>query len=151
MLTYSRGGTTNNENYVIIEDIFPTFLEAAGLEMENRDFSVTDGISFMPLIKGNQSQIQNRPIFWHFPHTYDQFPYSTIRKGDWKLIYHHTDQELELFNLKEDIAESSNLVKENPELAKKMAKELSDFLRETDAGMPVDAESGEKIPYPDLN
>jgi REP element-mobilizing transposase RayT len=39
------------------------------------------------------------PIYWHCPNTYDQSPYSSIRKGDWKLIYHHVGHKLELFNV----------------------------------------------------
>ncbi|MFC2125161.1 sulfatase [Bacteroidota bacterium] len=144
-----KPGITNSEDYLMIDDIFPTFLEAAGLNQEKGDFISFDGISFLPLLKGNHSPIENRPLFWHFPHTYDQFPYSSIRKGDWKLIYHHTDQSFELFNLQEDISESNNQVSKKPELADELAKELSIFLKETNAGMPVDIESGNIIPYPD--
>ncbi len=145
-----KPGTTNSENYLMIEDIFPTFLEAAGLSQDSDDFTVTDGISFLPLLKGNHSTTDNRPLYWHFPHTYDQFPYSSIRKGDWKLIYHHTDHKIELFNVIDDISESKNMASGEPEVAEKLAKELSDFLRETKAGMPVNKKTGKVIPYPDV-
>ncbi len=137
-------------NYVIIEDIFPTFLEMAGVEKYSQVGGVIDGISFTPFLRGEADQPQNRPIFWHSPNTYDQPPYSSVRQGNWKLIYHHIDRRLELFNIKDDISESNNLAGKQPARVEGMAKILSDFLRESDAQMPVDKSTGEDVEYPDF-
>jgi hypothetical protein len=76
-------------------------------------------------------------------------PYSSVRKGDWKLIYFHMDRELELYNLKNDIGEEENLVEENSEKTKELSKVLSDFLRETNAGMSIDKRTNKQVEYPD--
>ncbi len=143
----SQAGTVCNE-YVMIEDVFPSFLEMAGVpEVQYRSTSL-DGISWVPLVKGEISDGADRPIFWHFPHTYDQFPYSAIRKGDWKLVYHHIDQHLELFNLEEDIGEENDLSLEEPKIRNELATILSNFLKEVNAGMSIDKETGSSVPYP---
>ncbi len=143
-------GTTKPETiedqYVIIEDIFPSFLELAGLEDEAKNS--IDGISFLPLLTGKGEYPADRPIFWHFPNTYDQPPYSSVRKGDWKLIYHHTDRKIELFNLGEDISEQSDLSETHPEKLRELAEILTRHLKATKAKMPTDKITGEVVEYP---
>ncbi len=141
-------GTTTGQ-YVIIEDLFPTILEIAASEHANRITQVVDGISFVPHLKGMENSKSERAIFWHFPHTYDQFPYSTVRKGDWKLIYRHLDSSLELYNLHQDISEENNLAKDEPQFKEELAAILSDYLREVDAGMPCSNETQTPVPFPD--
>ena len=139
----------NSKDYLIIEDIFPTFLEIAGVEYKSKVSQQIDGVSFVPLFNGIEQKEMDRPIFWHFPHTYDQPPYSSVRKGDWKLIYHHIDQSFELFNLEKYISESENLVEKEQDKVDELAMILSDFLRETEAGMPIYNKDGKRVPCPD--
>lgn len=74
---------------------------------------------------------------------------STIRKGDWKLIYYHENQNFELFNLTEDIGETTNLAEKESEKLREMAGLLADYLRKVEAQMPVFKKTGEPVPYPD--
>ena len=137
------------DDYVIIEDIFPSLLEMADINDYRQIGGTIDGVSFVPLLKQEAGHPKrDRAIFWHFPHTYDQPPYSSVRKGDWKLIYHHADGRLELFNLREDISEQNELSNKEPRKLREMAGVLSDFLRETRARLPIDKATGKKIVYP---
>ena len=137
---------TSNDHYLIIEDIFPTFLELANLKEDAQ--KSRDGISFVPLLSNQNAYPANRALYWHFPHTYYQTPYSVVRQGDWKLIYHHADRKMELFNLAQDIGEQSDLFAENPAKVKELAGLLSSYLKETNALMPVDKTSGKPVEYP---
>jgi len=56
---------------------------------------------------------------------------------------------MELFNVKEDIGESTNLVDEHPEKAKELATILSDYLRKVEAQIPSRKDTGAQIAYPD--
>ena len=134
---------------VIIEDIFPTFLEMAGVSEVRQVGGTIDGVSFVPLLKQTSGYPEDRAIFWHFPHTYDQPPYSSVRQGDWKLIYHHADRKLELFNLKDDISEQNDLAGVRPEKTGELAGILAKHLRETRAPMPIDKATGKPVEYPD--
>ena len=44
---------------------------------------------------------------------------------------------LELFNLKEDIGETTDIAKQNPEKTKELEKILDDWLKETASQLPV--------------
>ncbi len=139
-------------NYVIIEDIFPTFLQMADIKEYKQLGDVIDGRSFVSFLKGKTKRKQNRAIFWHYPNTYGgalYFPYSSMRQGDWKLVYRHIGRKLELYNLKDDISEKFDLSKKEPETLKEMAKVLSGFLRESKAQMPIDKSTGKIVEYPD--
>jgi len=140
---------TENSQYVIVEDLFPTILEMAGVDYSNKISQILDGKSFVPFLEDPELRDETRPLFWHFPHTYDQFPYSTVRKGDWKLIYRHLDQRLELYNISQDLSESQNLAGEEVQIKEELASLLSDYLREVNAGMPVLTKKNKRVPYPD--
>lgn len=138
------------DDYVIIEDVFPTFLEMAGVRDYKQYGGQIDGRSFVPLLKGRHGLSRERAIFWHSPHYYrKQEPFSAVRQGDWKLIYHHPGRSLELFNLGEDIGETRNLAQENPEKVKALAKMLGDHLREAGGQMPIVKKTGKRVPFPD--
>jgi len=140
----SSAGSVCNQ-YVMIDDIFPSFLEMAGVSSDNTDI---DGMSWVPLVKGESVESEDRAIVWHFPHTYDQYPYSSVRQGKWKLIYLHTDRTIELYDISEDISEEHNLASQNPEVVKALAELLTDYLKGADAGMPLDKETGKVVEYP---
>jgi len=140
---------SENSQYVMVEDLFPTILEMAGVDYSNKVSQVVDGKSFVPYLDDPELRDETRPLFWHFPHTYDQFPYSTVRKGDWKLIYRHLDQSLELYNIHTDLSESHNLAEEEVKIKEELATLLSDYLREVNAGMPVLTKNNMPVPYPD--
>jgi arylsulfatase A-like enzyme len=133
---------------VIIEDIFPTLLEMAGVRHYRQIGGKIDGVSFVPLLKQQTARVKDRALFWHFPHSYDQPPYSAIRKGDFKLIYFHSDQCLELYNLRDDIGESENLAEAESDVAGSLAEQLSRFLRECGADMPTIKSTGGAVPLP---
>lgn len=144
---------SQTDHYLLIEDFFPTILEMTQIT-DYRTVQTIDGISFIHLLKGRGSDTADRALFWHFPNSWGPTgpgigASSTIRKGDWKLVYYHEDQSFELFNIKEDIGESTNLAASKAELKRELAKELSDYLRSVDAQMPTFKDSGEQVPWPD--
>ncbi|MFK7790472.1 MAG: sulfatase, partial [Phycisphaeraceae bacterium] len=56
--------------------------------------------------------------------------------GDWKLIeWYGPGRGLELYNLVDDIGEKNNLVKAEPELARKLHEMLKKNLKDLDAKM----------------
>lgn len=135
---------------VIIEDFFPTILEIAGADWRGRTLQTVDGLSFVPLLKGVARTSADRAFVWHFPNNYGgQTPYSAVRQGPWKLIYHHADRALELFDIDADIGETRDLSKEQAAKANELARLLGDRLRALDAQMPTDRTTGKPIAWPD--
>jgi len=149
--TAQKNSTTDAK--VIIEDFFPTILEMADVK-NVKTVQEVDGISFTNILKGKETTDFERALFWHYPNNWGPTgpgigATSTIRKGDWKLIYYHLDRSFELFNLKNDIGESTNLVKTEKTMVTNLAKELGSYLRSVDAQMPLDTKTEKTVPWPD--
>ena len=91
----------------------------------------------------------------HFPHqrrpevNVDIDYMTSLRKGDWKLVYRHRTQTLELYNLAEDLSERNNLADQQREVLQMMAKAMGDKLRDYDAQMPTVRATGKPLPYPE--
>ena len=137
---------------LIIEDFYPSILEIAGIDSV-QTLQKVDGESFVSILKGEDEYKGIRPLYWHYPNEWGPSgpgigAASAVRKGDYKFIYYHVDQRMELFNIVEDIGETTNLLLENPEKTKEMAADLSDYLKSVNAQMPKKKESGEQIPFP---
>jgi len=142
-----------SEYQVIIEDFYPTILEIAGIDSLNTVQKI-DGQSFLPVLVGEKEYDGVRKMVWHYPNEWGPSgpgigAASAIRKGDFKLIYYHANQRMELFNLKEDIGETNNLVADNREKTKELAVDLSTYLKDVDAQMPLYKNSGAIVPYPE--
>jgi len=116
-------------------DFYPTLLELAGLSLLPEQHY--DGISIAPLLYGEES-IDREAIYWHYPHYGNQggTPGSAIRRGDHKLIEFFEDGRLELYNLREDISETKNLVTAEPQLAAEMHRMLVSWRNSIEALMP---------------
>lgn len=137
---------------VVIEDFFPTILEMAGVKWQGSTRQKVDGLSFVPLLQGKGKHPADRALIWHFPNNYSgQTPFSAIRQGPWKLIYHHIDRRMEMFNLGEDIGEQRDLARENPGKVASLAQLLAERLRSYGALMPTDKATGEPVPFPDAS
>tara|TARA_B110001452_G_scaffold239637_1_gene220777 strand:+ start:972 stop:2513 length:1542 start_codon:yes stop_codon:yes gene_type:complete len=155
MLAYWPGKTqeeTVNSTPLIIEDFFSTILEIAQIEAGEIPQTV-DGKSFVSLLRNVTTEFTDRPLFWHYPNEWGpEGPgigsYSAVRQGDWKLIYFHTNQTLELYNLKNDIEENQNLVATNFEAVKSLADTLTNYLKSVNAQLPVDKMTNEIVLWP---
>ncbi len=143
---------TSTDQMVIIEDFYPTILEMAGIK-NAKTVQKIDGISFIPVLEEDKNIHQNKPLFWHYPNVWGPKgpgigATSTVRKGNWKLIYYHNDESFELFNIKDDIGEQHNLAGSNPEKLREMAIVLSDYLRSVNAQMPKHRKNGKTVSLP---
>ena len=145
----TKPGTTCHRP-VTVEDVFPSLLELAGVSWRDRVIQHVDGLSFVPLLRGAESPTPDRPFVWHFPHYYSrQTPFSAVRVGDWKLIHHHADSRLELFNLTTDLSEKDDLAATEPERVRALASQLAALLKERAAQMPANKQSGKVLSYSD--
>lgn len=144
---------SRSDQPVIIEDFFPSILELAGIAHPLYTQQI-DGLSFVPALKGKK-QKEQRPLIWHYPHrwTADDGPginyFSAIREGDWKLVYDHKQETLELYNLKSDRGEHINLLTKQRKTAEKLALQLTGHLKKWNAQMPVCKDTGSALPWPE--
>lgn len=145
-------GTRCNQ-YVLIEDFFPTILEMAGIT-DYKTIQPVDGVSFIPLLKGTGDPSKGRRLYWNYPNLWGNDgpgigATCAVREDDWKLIYYYADGKKELFNIKNDIGEKHDLAAEQPERVKKLSEELGAYLRRVDAQRPSFKATGQPAPWPD--
>lgn len=115
-------------------DFYPTILALSGLPL--RPDQHNDGVSLLPLLKGKK--IAERALVWHYPHYGNQGgdPSSIIRKGDWKLIHYYEDEHNELYCLKTDPSETTDVSARNAKIVKQLNSELFDYLKKAGAHFP---------------
>ncbi|MCF7956593.1 MAG: sulfatase, partial [Phycisphaerae bacterium] len=103
-------------------DFYPTICKFMGVKPA--DPARVDGQDLSDLFFKGKS-LGDRNLFWHYPcHWGPRLPRNTLRRGDWKIHHFYTDDSYELYNLKDDIAETRDLAKSDPENFARMLKEL---------------------------
>lgn len=105
------------ENTVYFPDIMPTLAALAGVS--DRLPQHLNGINILPLFYGKSVDTNHRMLYWEF--TGKQ---RAARKGDWKCVTIRPNTPLELYNLKDDPAETTNLAEQYPEKVKEMDEEM---------------------------
>ena len=118
---------------MISNDLFPTIMELTGSRPEHS----VDGKSLVPLLRGEK--LADRPLFWHYPHYGNQggAPGGAVRVGDWKLIEWYEDGTRELFNLREDLSETTNLASRMPSKVEELSAKLESWRNDVGAVMPT--------------
>lgn len=95
-------------------DVLPTIGELTGTTSPKN----IDGLSFSPLLKGGKVAREHEYLYWQFNEAGLK---EALTKGDWKLIRFKekgSAEQLELYNLKNDIGEQQDLSAKNPALVK---------------------------------
>lgn len=119
---------------IISMDYYPTFLSAVGVTSKE----VLDGKDLFDLFK-NPNQELVRDLFWHYPHYHagGDWPYSSIRSGDYRLIESLEDRSVQLYNIKTDIGETKDLSQSMPEKTKEMKLALQKWRTSVGAQYPT--------------
>ena len=124
------------EDPVILTDFYPTLLEVAGLKTR-KDYP-GDGESLLPVLSG-EGDLERDALFWHYPNFAfhrDNRLGSAVRMGDYKLIEFFEGNEVELYNLREDLGEKKNLAGGEAGRVQEMRKRLSRWREKSGARMP---------------
>jgi len=90
-------------------DMLPTMVELAG----GRIPEGIDGISMVPSLTGGE-QPEHQYLYWEFRGK------QALLKGDWKAVRLSPDGNTELYNLAEDLSESTDISGDNPEIVEEM-------------------------------
>lgn len=106
-------------------DVLPTFAELTGVSYptsyKNQNIKPVDGISFLPLLKGEAIQ-REKPLFWQWSKG------RAVREGDWKLV--GLKEQWSLYNLKTDPVEAYDLSEQHPEKVRALKAKYIQWLEE---------------------
>ena len=99
-------------------DFFPTACEIAGTGIPEH----VDGISMLPSLRG-QEQPTHEYLYWEF---LEQGGKQAVRMGNWKGVKldvkENPDAPIELYNLAEDLEETTNMADQYPDIVAQMQK-----------------------------
>jgi arylsulfatase A-like enzyme len=105
-----------------MRDVFPTACDLVGVKAPAH----LDGLSVKPTLLGG-TQKGREMHYWEIHSPFQQ----AVRFGDWKGIRYGTKEPLELYNLREDRAESRDVAGEQPGLVKRLEAFLAGARTET--------------------
>jgi arylsulfatase A-like enzyme len=135
---------------VIGIDLYPTLLEVTGTPPPTG--VQLDGLSLVPLLKDPSRSLERDAIHWHFPAylqgrgdphggPFRTTPAAAVRCGDWKLIEWFESGRLELYNLRQDLGEQTNLAETHPAELRRLHAAMKNWRSQVNAPVP-------KIPNP---
>ncbi len=118
-------------------DFLPTVCELVGVDTASGES--IDGISFARLLSDPKTSLSREALFWHYPHfsSMGGRPSGAVRAGRWKLLEHYETGRLELFDLKADIGERTNLASARPDKTSQLHELLKTWRAQRNAGMPT--------------
>jgi arylsulfatase A-like enzyme len=134
---------TTTAHPVISVDLFPTLMElAGGTAPPNQPL---DGVSVVKtLTSGGKDAPARDALFWHFPGylgagqgTWRTTPAGAVRVGDWKLVEFFEDGRKELYNLKDDLGQQTNLAERESAKRDELYARLKDWRAAVNAPMPT--------------
>jgi len=151
---HTRPGTVSDEPVCGV-DLLPTLCQIVGIPVPN-DRAI-DGASFLPIFEGKPIQ-RKTPLYWQFNYARSA-PKVAMRVGDWKILATLTEPDLkpgaditdeiqqsikraelasfELYNLREDVGETTDLAEKEPERLAAMSAQLRKLYREVRDESPV--------------
>jgi arylsulfatase A-like enzyme len=112
-------------------DFLPTAAELAGVKAP----SGLDGMSLVPTLLGTKvaghEQSRHDFMYWEFPSYIaatggfsDEPPMQAVRMGEWKAVRPKPGAPLELYNLRQDIGETTNVAAQNPKVMERIESYL---------------------------
>ena len=133
-------GTTDMP--VISVDLLPTLLELAGGKAPDKQ--PLDGVSLVECVMSGGAKAPARDLFWHFPGylgagpgSWRTTPAGAVRSGDWKLLEFFEDGRRELYNLRDDPSQKTDLARTHPDRVADLHAKLVAWRKQVNAPMPT--------------
>jgi len=114
---------TLNDYAGLTFDIFATALEVAGVPRPTD----SDAVSLLPMLRGGPAPTAVRELYFvrrEGGPAYGGKSYEAIIRGDWKLLQNSPYSPLELYNLKDDPQEKTDLFAKNPKIVRELQAAL---------------------------
>ncbi len=116
-------GATSDE-VIAFWDMMPTFAELAGTEASPG----IDGVSIVDALAGGRITNPHEYLYWDYGHCRDRYD-QAVRMGNWKGIRLGSGSEIELYDLKMDIGEKTNVAATHPDVVRKIEALMEEAVR----------------------
>lgn len=127
-------------------DIYPTLCAAAQVKIP--DSTTIDGVNLMPFLAGNYNEDPHKALFWYANRM------GAARMGKWKFVVE--DGKHYLFDLENDIHETTNVSRKNPQVMEEIFGAYIGFRNQMPPCRnpyirPIDIRSPEVMNLPELD
>ncbi len=130
-------GSQDDTSVVAAIDLLPSIAKLAQVEIDSK---VHDGVDASSVLLG-RSRERSKPVFWEYGvhgsilpgKKAHRSPQLAMRDGKWKLMMNPDGTDLKLFNLSDDIGESSNLAGKRQKVVGRMRPQLEAWWAEMSA------------------
>ena len=145
-------GVEDDSSVMSAIDISPTICRFAGVPVED----ALDGLDRSDVLLGKPSP-RAEPVFWQYGHPHailkggkpeHQSPTFAMRDDRWKFLVNPDGSEAQLFDLKRDESEKTNLLSKYPTRAREMADQISEWAQEI--GFEFDGDAPLAAPTPTI-
>lgn len=126
-----------NDTAIIGHDLFPTLLQSAGVSLPNQ---VIDGVDLSSALTGaGPVDRGDNAVVIHYPHRSPQggLPSGAIIDGKSKLIQSYDHGGIEVFDLANDLSETSDIERSDLFRTETMRVELHQYLARTNSPVPT--------------
>jgi len=119
-IRWPEGGLSGGKdinNLVAHYDILPTIVDLLGLDFT--PVKPLDGISLKSLLKGKSENWPNRILYMDTQRAQNlvKYRFYSVMDDDWRLV-----NSTELYNMKNDLAQTDNVIDQYPEVASRLAE-----------------------------
>ena len=117
------GAATSTTRRTLTMDIYPTALDLAAASIDHE----IDGVSFLPHLLGDDPPEQPRDLYFHRREggtRYGGLVINAVIRGDWKLLQNSPFAPQELYNLRDDPGETTDLAGKQPAKFRELAAAL---------------------------
>ncbi|MEA4981943.1 MAG: sulfatase-like hydrolase/transferase [Paludibacter sp.] len=110
----------NSQSVICAVDLLPSFCAITGTAMPEN--FPTDGEDRSNILLGGENAERAKPLFWEFgKNKADRVsPHIAVREGDWKLLVNADGTRTELYNLKTDVKEATNVASTNATIVNRL-------------------------------
>ena len=134
-----RNGDGKNAAYAAmvesVDDSVGRILDLSGVGPEPTQ--PLDGVSLAGALRGGV--LTRDALYWHYPHYHPggATPHSAIRAGDFRLVHFYEDGRNELYDLRTDPGETTDLAAADPARTLSLKARLDDWLADVGGQMPT--------------
>jgi arylsulfatase A-like enzyme len=124
LIVHWPGRTTSgatSDHVCAFQDVLPTVCDIAGIKIPQP----TDGISLVPTLTNEGVQQEHHGLYWEYQHEHGS-GWAAARVGPWKAVQHVQDGPVELYDLPQDLAESTDIGAQHPAVLQEMTAFMRD-------------------------
>jgi len=104
-----------SDEIIAFWDMLPTLAEVAGADVPGS----IDGRSATDALLGGKRAFPHEYLYWDYGHCRPRFA-QAVRLGDWKGVRKGRENAIELYNLKDDLAETTDMATARPDVVGKI-------------------------------